>query len=69
MRRKDATLRATRPDPLGDLWTGSSLRKRMLARNDNPNHFLNKFSNAWRASLGRRVAGVEVSFSLVTRIS
>jgi hypothetical protein len=32
-------------------------------------HFLNKFSNACRASLGRRLAGVEVSFSLVTRIS
>ena len=32
-------------------------------------YFLKRFSNAWRASLGRRVAGVEVSFSRVTRIS
>src|SRR5579864_9213126 len=32
-------------------------------------HFLNKFSNAARASLGRALAGVEVSFSRVTRIS
>jgi hypothetical protein len=32
-------------------------------------YFLNKFSKAWRASLGRKAAGVEVSFSLVTRIS
>jgi len=32
-------------------------------------HFLNKLSNAARASLGRRLAGVEVSFSRVTRIS
>jgi hypothetical protein len=32
-------------------------------------YFLNKFSNACRASFGRKVAGVEVSFSLVTRIS
>jgi hypothetical protein len=32
-------------------------------------YFLNKFSNAARASLGRKLAGVEVSFSRVTRIS
>jgi len=32
-------------------------------------YFLNKFSNAARASFGRRLAGVEVSFSRVTRIS
>src|SRR5512142_1368876 len=32
-------------------------------------HFLNKFSNAARASFGRALAGVEVSFSRVTRIS
>ena len=32
-------------------------------------YFLNKFSKACRASLGRRLAGVEVSFSRVTRIS
>lgn len=32
-------------------------------------HFLNKLSNAARALLGRRLAGVEVSFSRVTRIS
>jgi hypothetical protein len=32
-------------------------------------YFLNKFSNAARASLGRWLAGVEVSFSRVTRIS
>ena len=32
-------------------------------------HFLNKFSNAARASFGRNAAGVEVSFSRVTRIS
>ena len=32
-------------------------------------YFLNKFSNACRASLGRKLAGVEVSFSRVTRIS
>ncbi len=32
-------------------------------------YFLNKFSNACRASFGRRLAGVDVSFSLVTRIS
>ena len=34
-----------------------------------PVHFLNRFSNAARASLGRRLAGVDVSFSRVTRIS
>src|SRR5271166_2102891 len=32
-------------------------------------YFLNKFSKAVRASFGRNVAGVEVSFSRVTRIS
>ena len=32
-------------------------------------YFLNRFSKAARASLGRRLAGVEVSFSRVTRIS
>ena len=32
-------------------------------------HFLNKLSNAARASFGFRAAGVEVSFSRVTRIS
>jgi len=32
-------------------------------------YFLNKLSNAARALLGRRLAGVEVSFSRVTRIS
>src|ERR1019366_4786713 len=32
-------------------------------------YFLNKFSNACRASFGRKLAGVDVSFSLVTRIS
>lgn len=32
-------------------------------------YFLNKFSNAARASFGRRLAGVDVSFSRVTRIS
>jgi hypothetical protein len=32
-------------------------------------HFLKRFSNACRASLGRATAGVDVSFSLVTRIS
>gem|GEM_PF-5491989 len=32
-------------------------------------YFLNRFSNAARASFGRRLAGVEVSFSRVTRIS
>jgi hypothetical protein len=32
-------------------------------------YFLNKFSNACRASFGRRLAGVDVSFSRVTRIS
>ncbi len=32
-------------------------------------YFLNKLSNAVRASFGRRLAGVEVSFSRVTRIS
>jgi hypothetical protein len=32
-------------------------------------YFLNKFSNAARASFGLKLAGVEVSFSLVTRIS
>jgi len=32
-------------------------------------YFLNKFSNAARASFGRKLAGVEVSFSRVTRIS
>ena len=31
--------------------------------------FLNKFSNACLASLGRKLAGVDVSFSRVTRIS
>jgi hypothetical protein len=32
-------------------------------------YFLNRFSNACRASFGRRLAGVDVSFSLATRIS
>lgn len=32
-------------------------------------YFLNRFSNAVRASFGRRLAGVDVSFSRVTRIS
>ena len=32
-------------------------------------YFLNKFSNAARASFGRKLAGVDVSFSRVTRIS
>jgi hypothetical protein len=32
-------------------------------------YFLNKLSNAARASFGRKLAGVEVSFSRVTRIS
>jgi len=32
-------------------------------------YFLNRFSNAARASLGFRLAGVDVSFSRVTRIS
>ena len=32
-------------------------------------HFLNKLSKAARASRGRKLAGVEVSFSRVTRIS
>jgi len=32
-------------------------------------YFLNKFSNAARASFGFRLAGVDVSFSRVTRIS
>ena len=32
-------------------------------------YFLNKFSNAARASFGFKLAGVEVSFSRVTRIS
>jgi hypothetical protein len=33
------------------------------------NYFLNKFSNAARASLGLTLTGVDVSFSRVTRIS
>jgi len=32
-------------------------------------YFLNRFSNAARASFGRKLAGVDVSFSRVTRIS
>lgn len=32
-------------------------------------YFLKRFSNAARASFGRKLAGVEVSFSRVTRIS
>jgi len=32
-------------------------------------YFLNKLSNAARALVGRKLAGVEVSFSRVTRIS
>jgi hypothetical protein len=32
-------------------------------------HFLNRFSNAARASFGFKLAGVEVSFSRVSRIS
>ena len=32
-------------------------------------YFLNKLSNAARALLGRKLAGVEVSFSRVTRSS
>jgi hypothetical protein len=32
-------------------------------------HFLNKFSKAWRASVGFAVTGVVVSFSVVTRIA
>ena len=32
-------------------------------------YFLNRFSNAARASFGFNAAGVEVSFSRVTRIS
>ena len=32
-------------------------------------YFLNRFSNAVRASFGRKLAGVDVSFSRVTRIS
>ena len=34
-----------------------------------PAYFLNKFSNAARASFGRKLAGVDVSFSRVTFIS
>jgi hypothetical protein len=33
-----------------------------------PCYFLNKFSKAWRASMGRSAAGVEVSFSTITRM-
>jgi hypothetical protein len=36
---------------------------------ENAAYFLNRFSNAVRASFGFKLAGVEVSFSLVTRIS
>lgn len=44
------------------------IRSRLQPLRDRP-YFLNKFSNAARASLGRWLAGVEVSFSRVTRIS
>jgi len=40
-----------------------------VLRGERRNYFLNRFSNAARASFGRRLAGVEVSFSRVTRIS
>ena len=42
---------------------GAKLRRFLLF------YFLNRLSNAARASFGRRLTGVEVSFSRVTRIS
>jgi hypothetical protein len=38
-------------------------------RTQRDRYFLNRFSNAVRASVGRELAGVDVSFSRVTRIS
>jgi hypothetical protein len=36
--------------------------------NASQRHFLNRFSKAWRASMGRAALGVEVSFSTLTRM-
>lgn len=42
----------------------------LVGRSPTPGgYFLNRFSNAARASFGFKLAGVEVSFSRVTRIS
>jgi len=49
-----------RPFPCGD-WFAQAQSVEL--------YFLNKFSKAARASLGRKLAGVDVSFSRVTRIS
>ena len=63
----DLVCRGPPPCPLGPLWLTSRFPScpswlSLL-------YFLNRFSNAARASFGRKVAGVEVSFSRVTRIS
>ncbi len=48
--------------PLNDYVVGAELDQR-------PDHFLNRLSNAARASCGFNAAGVDVSFSTITRIA
>jgi len=55
-----SAVRASQAFPCGD-W--------FAAAQSVEHYFLNKFSKAARASLGRKLAGVDVSFSRVTRIS
>jgi hypothetical protein len=69
---KDVTGAKLLPVPAGQRFTDRTLLLRLTTRPGNSashkRYFLNKFSNAVRASMGRAETGVEVSFSTRTRM-